>query len=183
MSAKPARRGRPAGPREAGLPIDSSLFFKLARVVNLTARPFVETLARTHQLSLNEWRVMVVVASHPGVAATDVVDATGLDKMSVSRAIAALVRRHRLGKWPDPQDRRRSQLALTAAGLDLYRLIGTRAQRREAQLFGGVGAAEQARFGATLDRLAAALARSDGTPPGSEAEQAGANRAARRADG
>ena len=63
----------PARRRAAALPVDSSLFFKLVRVVNLTARPFVETLARTHQLSLNEWRVMVVLASHPGVAASDVV--------------------------------------------------------------------------------------------------------------
>ena len=57
-------RARPA------LPIDSSLFFKLVRVVNLTARPFVETLARAHQLSLNDWRVMVGAGQPPGLTAS-----------------------------------------------------------------------------------------------------------------
>ena len=86
-------RAPASGPR---LLADDSLFFKLVRVVNLTARPFVETLSRQHQLSLNEWRVMVVLASHPGVAAHEVAEITGLDKMSVSRALAALERRRRV---------------------------------------------------------------------------------------
>jgi DNA-binding MarR family transcriptional regulator len=161
-------RRKPTAEREEALPqlpIDSSLFFKLVRVVNLTARPFVETLSRAHRLSLNEWRVMVVLASHPGVAATDVVDATGLDKMSVSRAIAALARYRRLLKQADPADARRTRLTLSAAGLALFRRIGAAATVREARLFAGVGEDEQARMGRTLDRLIEALRES-------EAEQA-----------
>jgi DNA-binding MarR family transcriptional regulator len=150
------------------LPIDSSLFFKLTRVVNLTARPFVETLSRTHHLSLNEWRTMVVLASHPGVAARDVAEATGLDKMSVSRAIASLERQGRLQREPDPADARSSRLTLSAAGQALYRTIGTLAAQREAQLFAGISAAERAAMGATIDRLIAAL----GEVSASEPEQA-----------
>jgi DNA-binding MarR family transcriptional regulator len=149
------------GARSAALPIDASLFFKLVRVVNLTARPFVETLSRAHRLSLNEWRSMVVLASHPGVAATDIVEATGLDKMSVSRALAALARQGRLLKQPDPADARRAQLTLSPAGEALYRRIGALATVREAQLFAGVSAAEQVQMGRTLDRLLAALQASE----------------------
>ena len=145
------------------LPIDSSLFFKLVRVVNLTARPFVETLARTHQLSLNEWRVMVVLASHPGVAASDLALATGLDKMSISRAIAALSRHGRLTKQADAQDGRRTLLWLNAAGTRMFQTIGKHAQTREAQLFGGIEAEELQRLEAVVDKLLVAL---------SEAEQA-----------
>jgi DNA-binding MarR family transcriptional regulator len=151
--------------KAARLPIDSSLFFKLVRVVNLTARPFMESLSREHQLTLNEWRVMVVLASHPGVAATEVADFTGLDKMSVSRAIAALSRHRRLRKRADPADARRTQLSLSAAGDALFRRIGAMAAVREARLFGGVSAAEQAQMAQTIDRLIEAL-------QGSEAEQA-----------
>lgn len=147
--------------RGAALPIDDSLFFKLVRVVNLTARPFVETLSRTHRLTLNEWRTMVVLASHPGVAATDVVEATGLDKMSVSRAIAALARQGRLVKEADPAEARRARLTLSDTGEALYRRIGAAAAVREAQLFAGVSAAEQAQMGRTLDRLIAALRASE----------------------
>jgi DNA-binding MarR family transcriptional regulator len=147
----------------AALPVDSSLFFKLVRVVNLTARPFVETLARTHQLSLNEWRVMVVLASHPGVAASDLAVSTGLDKMSISRAVAALSRHGRLRKQVDAQDARRTLLWLNAAGLRVYQTIGERAKQREAQLFGRIDAAELQQMDRLMDQLLAAL---------SEAEQA-----------
>lgn len=164
MASRQARRA--AG---SDLPIDSSLFFKLVRVVNLTARPFVETLSREHELSLNEWRVMVVLASHPDVAATEVAEHTGLDKMSVSRAIAALARHGRLDKAADATDARRTLLRLSSGGGALYRRIGALAAQREAELFGGVSAAELAATSAVMDKLIASLS-------ASEAEQADALR-------
>ena len=139
------------------LPLDSSLLFKLVRVVNLTARPFVETLARTHQISLNEWRAMVVLVSHPGCAAHEVAEFTGLDKMSVSRAIAALQRHARIRKAADPQDARRTCLWLNAAGQNVFRAIGKQASMREAQLFQGFSAADRQLLGASIDRLIGAL--------------------------
>lgn len=145
------------GSKEGALPIDSSLFFKLVRVVNLTARPFVETLARQHQISLNEWRAMVVLASHPGAAASDIAELTGLDKMSVSRAVAALDRHGRLTKATDDADARRTRLWLNAAGRALFQGIGRRAKQREAQLFSAISHSEQAALSVTIDRLIAAL--------------------------
>lgn len=143
--------------RAEALPIDSSLFFKLARVVNLTARPFLETLSRTHHLSLNEWRVMVVLASHPGCAAHEVAEACGLDKMSVSRALAGLARRARIVKRADPTDARRTLLQLSSAGQRLFESIAPAAIQREAQLFGGLSDGDRTRLAALMDRLVAAL--------------------------
>jgi len=151
-----ARRGASsqAGPAAgAALPTDHSLFFKLVRVVNLTARPFVEQLSRPHRLTLNEWRAMVVLASHPGVAAREVADHTGLDKMSVSRALAGLVREGRVERATDPADARRMRLWLSPAGLALFRTIGRSGMQRERILFAGIAAAEQAQLHATVDRL------------------------------
>lgn len=149
------------------LPIDSSLFFKLVRVVNLTARPFVETLSHAHELSLNEWRTMVVLASHPGITARRVADLTGLDKMTVSRAVASLERQGRLRKASDPRDARRTRLWLTAAGDTLFRSIGVLAAEREQRLFAGFAAADRAQFERLIDQLIRALTLDDS---GSEAE-------------
>ena len=143
------------------LPIDDSLFFRLVRVVNLTARPFSESIGKAHRLSLNEWRVMLVLANHAGVAASDVAALTGLDKMSVSRALAALVQHGRVIRRVDPADKRRLLLRLSAAGERLYERIGAPAKERERRLFRGVGADEQAQLGRTLDRLAANLLAAD----------------------
>jgi len=54
-------------PRRPALPMDSSVFFKLVRVVNLTARPFSESIGKAHRLSLNEWRVLLVLANLSGI--------------------------------------------------------------------------------------------------------------------
>jgi DNA-binding MarR family transcriptional regulator len=139
------------------LPVDSSLFFKLVRVVNLTARPFQDTVGKANQITLNEWRAMVVLASHPGVAAADVAESTGLDKMAVSRAIAGLDKSGRLRKEGDPDDHRRSRLYLSAEGQRLFTRVGRTAKKREAELFNGIAAAELEQFSATLDKLIAAV--------------------------
>ena len=139
------------------LPLDSSLFFKLVRVVNLTARPFQAGMGKAHQLTLSEWRVMVVLASHPGCAATDVAEATGLDKMSVSRALSGLRRLDRVLLRSDAEDQRRSKVYLSAAGSKLFARIGGHAMQREAELFAGVSPEELKAMGATLDKLVLAL--------------------------
>jgi DNA-binding MarR family transcriptional regulator len=148
-------------PGRAPLLLDSSVFFKLVRVVNLTARPFSESIGKAHRLSLNEWRVLLVLANHSGVAASEVTALTGLDKMSVSRAIAALVRQGRVVRKVDVADRRRMLLRLSAEGERVYERIGTPAKVRERDLFHGIGAQEQERLSRTLDRLIDNLVEAD----------------------
>lgn len=139
------------------LPVDRSTLLKLVRLVNLTARPFSESIGRQHQLTLTEWRVMVVLASHPGAAATDVVDSTGLDKMSVSRALASLESKGRVLRKPHPADQRKSSLQLSPEGRRLFQRIGRLAQQREAQLLRTISPGELQALNATLDKLVEAL--------------------------
>lgn len=138
---------------KARLPIDDALFFKLIRVVNLMARPFSEQIGRANRITLNEWRVMLVLASHPGSAAREVALHSGLDKMTVSRAIAGLGRRRRIARQVDLNDKRRTRLWLNATGQKVYERIGTLAGERERRLFSQVSATAQAQMGRTLDRL------------------------------
>ncbi len=136
---------------------DTSVFFKLIRLVNLTARPFQESAGKLHQLSLVEWRVMVVLASHPGAVATEVVSYTGLDKMSVSRALASLSRVGRIIRTPDALDARRARVQLSPRGRMLFERISESAMVREAQLFSGISASDLKRFEATVEKLTVAL--------------------------
>jgi len=158
------RAAAPAAERATATRLDDSLFFKLVRVVNLTARPFNEGLGRRHDLSLSDWRVMMVLGSHPGTTASDVCQRTGMDKMSVSRAIAALARKRRVLRKPDPTDGRRTQVWLSRAGQRLFDELSVSARERERQVFGGVGVQEQARLSDTLDRLIDALVAADAAP-------------------
>ncbi len=160
------------------LPIDESLFFKLARVVNLTARPFTSGIGRTHGLALNEWRAMLVLASHPGVAATDVASISGLDKMTVSRALAALDRHGRLRKLRDAADARRTLLWLSPAGLKLMQRMAPMAREREDALLAGLNAPERTQLAVLLDQLAQQLLRADEQTEPLKAKQAKRRRAA-----
>jgi DNA-binding MarR family transcriptional regulator len=145
----------------AAIHLDESLFFKLVRVVNLTARPFNEGIGRRHDLSLSDWRVMMVLGSHPGTTASEVCQRSGMDKMSVSRAIAALARKRRVLRKPDPADGRRTLVWLSSAGQRVFDELSVSARERERQVFRGVGAQEQARLSDTLDRLIDALVSAD----------------------
>lgn len=135
------------------------LFFKLVRVVNLTARPFHEKVGREHHLTLNEWRAMAVLGAQPGLTATQIAELTGLDKMAVSRALTGLKRHKRMQRHDDPTDGRRSRLYLTAAGKALHETVGALGRQREAALFEGIDANDLARLDATLDKLIAAVQR------------------------
>ena len=152
-----SRRASPGSSRAranpATSPLDASLFFKLVRLVNITARPFTEHVGREQHLALNDWRVMMVVANHPGITATEVCQRTGMDKMSMSRAVAALAARKRLLRLADANDGRRALLRLSSAGARLYQRIAATARVRERQLFDGIGEEETARLSATLDHL------------------------------
>ena len=151
---------------QAATQLDNSLFLKLVRVVNLTARPFNEGIGRRHTLSLSDWRVMTVVGGHPGTTASEVCARTGMDKMSVSRAIAALARKRRVSRKADPNDGRRTLLELSSTGQRLFDEISAGARVREQQLFGGLSAADQTRLSETLDRLIDALLAVDAGPTG-----------------
>ena len=67
-------------------------------------------------LSIPEWRVMAVLAANPGLSAAEVTARTAMDKVAVSRAVAALQSAGRLHRTTAPADRRRTHLALTRAG-------------------------------------------------------------------
>jgi DNA-binding MarR family transcriptional regulator len=136
---------------------DSSVLFKLIRLVNLAARPFQEQVGKQHQLSLNEWRVMLVLDSHPGCTATAVVDYSGLDKMSVSRALANLVKAARVQRAVDKEDARRALVRLTAKGKALFDVIADAAAQREAVVFSRLTTTEVAKLAITVDKLIAVL--------------------------
>ena len=151
---------------------DGLLIFKLVRVVNLTARPFAQRVGKEHALSLNEWRVMALVGAHPGCTASQVAEHSGLDKMAVSRALAALQRARRVKRQDDPSDQRRSCLYLSASGRALYAIAWESAQQREAELFEGMTARERARLSTMLDKLIASVIRADERAAGGRARAA-----------
>jgi DNA-binding MarR family transcriptional regulator len=79
-----------------------------------------------------------------------------MDKVQVSRAVAALVARGLVLQATDRGDRRRTKLALSAAGRRLHDEIVPLARGVEARLVETLDAGERRRLAALLTRLDAA---------------------------
>lgn len=128
----------------------------MLRISNAIARSY----ERRFRLSVPEWRVMAVLGRFGPLSANGVAEKTQMDKVRVSRAVARLLAAGRVSRRIDRLDRRRSILALTAAGETIHREIVPHAERVEARLLAGLDAAERA----SLNRLLAKLEARAQTP-------------------
>lgn len=95
---------------------------------------------------------MIVLANMAGVSANEVARLCGLDKMTVSRTLASMMRRGYVTRRTARDDRRRLILAPTPRGRRVVAAIAPSGATREKALFGEFSAAERAQFGQLLDR-------------------------------
>lgn len=133
------------------------VFFEMVRLVNLTARPFQTVVGQPYRLTLNEWRVLVVLLQHPGIGAGHVMFHTGLDKMPVSRALRALERQRRIVRIADPADARRSIVRLSIEGERLFARLAAPMRSRGQQLFGEMNRRDLDTLAGLIDRMIASL--------------------------
>jgi DNA-binding MarR family transcriptional regulator len=95
-------------------------------------------------LSRDEWRVLAALDDAGTVKTADVIAATTLEKMPVSRAITSLQAQGHVERVVDPADGRGWLVRLTPAGRALFQKIAPLVQAREAFLLEPLGADERA---------------------------------------
>lgn len=125
----------------------------LQRIGNLLSKPFFQKYAKRHKLTLNEWRVVVVVHDRPGTAGHEVGRLAGLIPMNVSRAVASLKKAGRIRAEPDPTNRRQHSLYLTEEGELLFERIYPKARAQAEKLFEIFDKNEKQQFSDMLQRL------------------------------
>ena len=143
-----------------GLVLEEFLPYRLSVLMLRISNAIARSYERRFRLSVPEWRVMAVLGRFGPLSAHGVAEKTQMDKVRVSRAVARLMAAGRLSRRTDRMDRRRSILALTAAGEAIHREIVPHAERVEARLLAGLDEAERA----ALDRLLAKLEARAETP-------------------
>lgn len=116
---------------------------------------------RSEDLTIPEWRVLAVVAQARETAARDVVRRTPMDKMTVSRAVAALDRKGFISRDLGTEDRRVTALSLTETGRALFDRIAALALDFEAALLGALTPGEREAFDRILAKLEAHCANED----------------------
>jgi DNA-binding MarR family transcriptional regulator len=122
-----------------------------------------DRIARQYQarfgLKIPEWRLMAVLGQGKPQTQRDLVGATLMDKVTVSRATAALVDRRLVCRAPSESDGRSHLLALTDAGRSLYAEIAPVALAMERKILSGLSKQERVVLADLLARLREAAER------------------------
>ncbi len=143
---------RKATPAEL-LVLEDFLPYRLSILSNRVSRAIAARYVETFDLTIPEWRVIAVLGRRPGLTAKEVAEATEMDKVAVSRAVAKLVESKRVAARADREDARRQILSLTAQGESVHARIAPIALESEQHLLTALSAREREQLDTLLDRL------------------------------
>jgi DNA-binding MarR family transcriptional regulator len=135
------------------LVLEEFLPYRLSILSNRISRAIARRYAKAFDLTIPEWRVIAVLGRRSGLTAKEIAEATEMDKVAVSRAVARLAAAKRLAARPDPTDARRQLLSLTREGENVHARVAPLALASERQLLSALDARERAQLDALLDRL------------------------------
>jgi len=138
------------------------MLHELLKLSNRLMAPFATHLADRYRISLNEFRLLMTIGGLGTTASHQVAEKTGVNVMSVSRAVSALERNGRISVATDPLNRRRKVLALTEEGRRLYEIMRPQSRKVAEFLFSELDCADIATLDRILGRLIATLEARDG---------------------
>lgn len=141
------------------LVLEDFLPYRLSVLSNRVSRAIAKRYAKAFDLTIPEWRVIAVLGRRPGLTAKEIAEATEMDKVAVSRAVARLVAARRIAAASDPADARRQLLSLSAAGASVHARIAPVALECEQRLLTALDARERAQLDGLIDRLSDAARR------------------------
>ena len=142
----------PAG-SGTGLSLGDFLPYRLNRLAARVSKALAGVYSERFALSIAQWRVLATLQAEPGLTARDVASRSALDKVAVSRAVAALAERGLLERRPMSRDGRSSRLHLSRRGTGLFRRIAPLALEWEEQLLAPLSRSEREQFLRLLGRL------------------------------
>ena len=143
---------RKPGPTEL-LVLEAFLPYRLSILSNRVSRAIAKRYAKTFDLTIPEWRIIAVLGRRSGLTAKEVAEATAMDKVAVSRAVAKLAAAKRIAARADASDARKQLLSLTSQGESLHARIAPMALAAERRLLAALDARERAQLDSLLDRL------------------------------
>jgi DNA-binding MarR family transcriptional regulator len=138
------------------LVLEDFLPYRLSILSNRVSRAIAARYAETFDLSIPEWRIIAVLGRTPNLTAKEIAEATEMDKVAVSRAVARLVGAKRVQARADAEDARRQILSLTAQGESVHARIAPIALASEEKLLRALSMKEREHLDALLDRLLSA---------------------------
>jgi DNA-binding MarR family transcriptional regulator len=135
------------------LELENFLPYRLSVLAQLVSESLHDLYAGPFGLTVTQWRVMAALGRFAPLTASDVGQRIVMDKVAVSRAVAALMKRGLVERATDRRDRRRASLKLSARGRAMHGRIVPVALAYEARLRDALTEAERHQFDALSERL------------------------------
>lgn len=137
------------------LDLENFLPYRLSILAQVVSESLHALYADRFRLTVTQWRVMAALGRFAPLTASEVGQRIVMDKVAVSRAVTALLRRGLVERLVDRADRRRASLRLSARGRALHARIVPLALDYEQRLVAALDAPARRRFDALADRLLA----------------------------
>jgi DNA-binding MarR family transcriptional regulator len=153
VQAKAGRRTKAKTVKVRRIPLDE----RVSHRFSVIAKRFDQTLAAMHSkklgISINNWKIMRVIAVFGPLSATELGSRTSLDPDKITRAVDALVQRSYVIRKDDEADRRRVVLTLSAKGRRVHDRIEMVAGALEAEFLSVLTAEEHRALLSSLNKL------------------------------
>lgn len=137
------------------------LLHRLLKLTNRLMAPFSTHLSHRYRISLNEFRLLMTIGALGRTASHEVADVTGVNAMSISRAVATLEKHGRVLVETDTANRRRKWLTLTEEGERLYQIMRPQTEQVAHYMFSELRGSELAALASTVERLIGRLEAKD----------------------
>lgn len=121
-------------PRDATLRLEAYLPYRLSVASNRASRWVARSYEAKFGLSIWQWRVIAVLGGAERLTAQDLATATAMDKVTVSRAVSALIERGLVSRKKHESDGRSAFVELTAPGRSVYEDVAPVALKHESDL-------------------------------------------------
>lgn len=135
------------------LPLELWLSYRFGLVNSRVGAKLASRYTEKHDLTMSAWRSLAVIARFGPLSAGELGANTSTDAFKVTRAVEMLVKRGLITREPDPQDRRRACLQLTAKGRSVYQDIEKSAVAIEHHLISTLTQAELRTLRNVLDKV------------------------------
>lgn len=129
--------------------------YQLAILSQSISRLIAQEYESRFGLSMNQWRIIVILAEHGTLTAQEVSNRTLMDKMTISRAVKKLLNRDLITRSPSKSDRREALLGLTKTGQAIHKEVLPLALNYEATLLSSLAEQENQILSNLIVRLQA----------------------------
>jgi DNA-binding MarR family transcriptional regulator len=138
---------------KTALHLEKFLPYRLSVITNRISGALSRHYADRFGIGIPEWRVIANLGRTPGLTANEVVERSAMDKVTVSRAVAALEQKGLLAREKDSVDKRKSRLTLSGKGQEVYAEIAPLALGFERDLLTVLSTDEVAQLERIIDKL------------------------------